>query len=159
MDDATCTYGSVRQMRVLRCQHRSKTHQSTPPYLQHSSHSRYLRSSCRRKDTIKRLRCRNKKLVPLRATERKISNRLRYLDLADQSSISRKTMNAVAGACPYVAVYVGPEAVRNAGVDVAEDPAVCEFLAVHDVEEANVTGGADVVACGGVGDIEFRLVR
>ena len=68
-------------------------------------------------------------------------------------------MNAVAGACPYVAVDVGTEAVRNAGVDGAEDPGVCEFLAIHDIEDTNVAGGADVVACGGVGDIEFRLVR
>src|SRR5687768_2925435 len=68
-------------------------------------------------------RC-DKEPVAALAAEGHVGDDLRHIDAAEQRPVGGVAFDTGMTAGPQVAIHVDPEAVRNAGLDVAEHPAV-----------------------------------
>src|SRR5579872_2068345 len=95
--------------------------------------------------------------IPRGAAETDIGDLFRNGNLADESAIWRDAVNAVARACPKVAVDIDPEAVRDSGRDLGEHAAFAE-LAVRDLEGADVVRPVRIRPETGIRDVEKLLV-
>src|SRR5262245_13561363 len=75
-------------------------------------------------DRVQRSGRRDKQAVAALTAEGDIGHELRHVDPAQMRSIRSIAFDAGMTAGPQVALHVDPEAIRNAGLDVAEHPAV-----------------------------------
>ena len=84
--------------------------------------------------------------VSQRSAEHNVGADLRRVDFPDQVAARSDAMHAVGSAAPYISFGVEPEAVRDFGRDLDEDPALRSATLVGDVEDA------DVVRAVGIGE-------
>src|SRR5690349_10325713 len=100
-------------------------------------------------------RCRrDKQAVPALPAEAHVRDDLRCLDAAQQRAVGRVTLDVGVCAGPHIAVHIDAEAVRDADLDVAENAAIGQPLAVHHIERADVMRRVGIVRGRGIRDIE-----
>ena len=116
---------------------------------------RHLSPSRRNVHRIKRLCGGDKQAVATRPAKCEICDRLRNLDLADESAVGREAMHAIAALDQTFPLTSNADTVWNAVIDVAEDARRLSASAIHDIEERGYGGRGIVVARADVGDVEL----
>ena len=108
-----------------------------------STPSRHLSPDCLHVDREQRLGAGHEQPVLFGAAEAEVRAGGGEVNFADEGAVRREAVHAVvavsgpAGPRPQVAVHVGADPVRGAGVQVGEGASIRDTVAIH-VENANM---------------------